>query len=366
MPAPCGMVLAMGDKEANDPIGRRKLDHLRLCMNEEIEKIAYVEKRTLLDCVEILPLYFPTCPLEKIETKVQFLGKSVGAPVMITAITGGVADSRALNRTLAEVCQQLNLPLGLGSARAMIEDPSLSDTFKVRDVAPAIPLIANIGIAQAEELSAEKLTRMMVELQADALAVHVNFAMEAFQPEGNRQPAAVVETILRIKKELAYPVIVKEVGTGFSLQQLELLGSCDSEWLDVAGAGGTNWIKIEALRGDKKTKQVASAYGEWGIPTAVSLIWAKKAGHKRIIASGGIRDGLEVAKALALGAQMTGVALPVLRIVPKFGKEGVVNYLTNVIGQLKVAAYLCGVDSVRQLANVQTVIRQELRDWLTS
>jgi isopentenyl-diphosphate delta-isomerase len=356
----CGIFTPMS---RHDQTARRKLDHIKLCSDEEIDKVSYVEKSTLLECVEILPVYFPTCPLDKIDTKAAFLGKTVSAPVMISAITGGAAEAAGLNRTLAEVCQELGIPFGLGSGRIMFEDPASAESFKVRSAAPGIPIIANIGISQAEELSGEQLTWMVTELEADALAIHINFAMEAFQPEGDRQPATVVETILRIKSEVTFPIIVKEVGTGFSMQQLELLKTCDVEWLDVAGAGGTNWIKIEALRADDRIRQVVAPFLEWGVPTAVSLIWAKKAGHEKIIASGGIRNGLEAAKALALGARMCGLALPVLRIIPKYGKSGVLSYLTSVIDQLKVATYLCGVDSARQLSNVQFVIRDELRDW---
>jgi len=339
------------------------MDHIKLCSDEEIDKISYIEKSTLFGCVELLPVYFPMCPIEKIDTKTAFLGKTVSAPLMISAITGGAPEVTALNRTLAEVCQELRIPFGLGSGRIMFEDPASAESFRVRDAAPDIPIIANIGISQAEELSGEQLTWMVEELKADALAVHINFAMEAFQPEGDRQPAMVVETILRIKSEVSFPIVVKEVGTGFSLQQLELLKTCDAEWLDVAGAGGTNWIKIEALRSDEKIRQVVGPFLEWGVPTAVALIWAKKVGHEKVIASGGIRDGLEAAKALALGARMCGLALPVLRIMPKYGKGGVINYLRNVIDQVKVATFLCGIDSTKQLSNVQFVIKDELRDW---
>jgi hypothetical protein len=231
----CGIFTPMS---RHDQTARRKLDHIKLCSDEEIDKVSYVEKSTLLECVEILPVYFPTCPLDKIDTKAAFLGKTVSAPVMISAITGGAAEAAGLNRTLAEVCQELGIPFGLGSGRIMFEDPASAESFKVRSAAPGIPIIANIGISQAEELSGEQLTWMVTELEADALAIHINFAMEAFQPEGDRQPATVVETILRIKSEVTFPIIVKEVGTGFSMQQLELLKTCDVEWLDVAGAGG--------------------------------------------------------------------------------------------------------------------------------
>jgi len=346
-------------------IAKRKLDHLKLCAEEEIEHVTYVEKTTLFDCVELLPLYFPTRALDRIDTKIQFLSKSVNAPIMISAITGGVSRAVSINRTLAEVCQQLNIPLCLGSARAMLEDPSLSSSFKLRDIAPDIPIIANIGISQAEEIEADKLIWLMEEIQADALAVHINFAMEAVQPEGNKQPATVVETILRIKSEVKFPIIVKEVGTGFSLQQLELLKECEADWVDIAGSGGTNWIKIEALRGDKKTRQAAAPFYEWGVPTAASLIWAGKAGHEKIIASGGIRNGLDVAKALALGARLCGVALPVIRILSELGKEGIFNYLCNIIDQLKIATYFCGIDSVKLLNNVQFILTGKLKDWLS-
>jgi isopentenyl-diphosphate delta-isomerase len=348
-----------------DLIGKRKLDHIEICAEEKLERITYNRRTTLLECIELLPLCFPTHSIDRIETKIQFLSATINAPIMVSAMTGGIEQAGRMNRVLASACQQLGIPLAFGSGRIMIEDPSTARSFKVREIAPSIPLIANIGIAQAEVLPVDKLKWLVEEMEADALAIHVNFAMEAFQPEGNRQPAAVVETILRIKSEVNFPVIVKEVGTGFSPQQLELLKQCGADWIDVAGAGGTNWIRIEALRGDARTGMTAAPFSEWGFPTAAGVMWAVKAGHEKIIASGGITSGLEAAKAMAIGARLCGIALPVLRKLFGEGEEAVLDYLETMIDQLKTAAYLCGIGNVKQLGSVPFIIRGELKDWMS-
>ena len=344
---------------------KRKLDHIRICEEEDTGNISCsADKTTLFECVELLPVGFPACSLDEIDTKTPFLSTTISAPFMVSAMTGGVREAEALNKTFAQACQELGLPMGFGSARAMIEDPSLAGSFKVRDVAPDIPLIANIGIAQAVDIPSDRLAWVVEEMQADALAVHINFAMEAVQPEGNRLPAAVAETISRIKSEIDFPIIIKEVGTGFTQPQLAQLAQCGADWIDVAGAGGTSWVKIEALRGDESRKQAARPFFDWGIPTAASLVYAGKAGIHNIIASGGIRNGLEAAKAMALGADLCGAALPVLQAHHARGAQGVRQFLETLIDQLKVTAYLCGVSSTSRFKDVPTVIKGELKDWM--
>ena len=360
--ADSGILAPMSGKNTTE---KRKLDHIRICEEEDTASISFSsDKTTLFECVELLPRGFPACSPDDIDTKTPFLSTTISAPFMVSAMTGGVQEATAMNKTFARACQELGLPMGLGSARAMIEDPALADSFKVRDVAPDIPLIANIGIAQAVDISPDRLAWVVKEMQADALAVHINFAMEAVQPEGNRQPAAVVEAISRIKSEIDFPLIIKEVGAGFTQPQLEQLAQCGADWIDVAGAGGTSWVKIEALRGDDTSKQVARPFFDWGIPTAASLVYAARAGAANIIASGGIRNGLEAAKAMALGAGLCGAALPVLRAHHAQGEEGVKQVLETLIGQLKIATCLCGVGSTSRLKDVPTVIRGDLRDWL--
>jgi len=362
MPGTCGIFLRMSDSSL---IGKRKLDHIEICAEEKLERITYSARTTLLECIELLPLYFPTRSIDKIETKIQFLSTTINAPIMVSAMTGGIDIARKMNRILASACQQLGIPLAFGSGRIMIEDPSTAPSFKVRDLAPGIPIIANVGIAQAEVLPVEKLKWLVEEMEADALAIHINFAMEAFQPEGNRQPATVVETILRIKSEVNFPIIIKEVGAGFSPQQLELLKQCGADWIDVAGAGGTNWIKIETLRSDPRTGMTVGPFNEWGFPTAASVMWAVKAGHEKIIASGGITNGLEAAKAMAIGARICGIALPILRKLLAEGEDAMLDYLKATIDQLKIAAYLCGISSVKQFSNVPFVLSGKLKDWIS-
>jgi len=351
--------------DGDHPTIRRKGDHIGLCVERDPAEICYGPGRsTLLECVELVPGQFPAVALEEVDTRIPFLSTTIGAPVMVSAITGGSREAGRINLQLAEVCQELRIPLGLGSCRAMLDDPAAAPSFQVRDAAPDIPVVANIGLAQAQALPVERLLWVVEETGADALAVHVNFAMEAVQPEGTRTPAPLVETVARIKAEARFPVIVKEVGTGFTRGQLDLLRESEADWIDVAGAGGTSWVKVEALRGGEEERLRAAPFHDWGVPTAAAVAWASAAGHERIIASGGIRDGLMAAKAMALGARLCGIALPVLRELERGGKKAALAYLRRVIDQLRIAAYLCGETNVAQLRNVPWLVKGELRDWL--
>jgi len=345
-------------------IGKRKFDHIKICSEHPLELITYTQRKTLLECIELLPSDFPQKSPEEIETKTQFLSTTINAPIMVSAITGGTDEGEKFNRTIASICQSIGIPFAFGSGRIMIDDPSTAKSFYVRDLAPDIPLIANIGIAQAEEVPTSKLKWLVEELEADSLAIHVNFAMETFQPEGNRKPASVFDTIARIKEEVNFPIIVKEVGTGFTPGQLEILRQTGADWVDVAGSGGTNWLKIEVLRANEENKKTAEPFLEWGFPTAATLLWAVRTGHEKIIASGGITNGFEVAKAMVLGAKVCGIALPVLRIFYNSGQEGVKNYLQRVINQIKICCSLCAISNVKQFSNVPYLIKGELKEWM--
>jgi isopentenyl-diphosphate delta-isomerase len=344
---------------------KRKLDHIRLCTSDDPSPVTYPPSRpTLIDCVELMPEGFPVVPVDEVDTTTRFLGRSVSAPVFVSAMTGGPARASKLNRSLARICQKMRLPLALGSSRPLLSDESLAESFDVRVEAPDIPILANIGIAQAASLPSDRLAWLVAKCRADALVVHINFAMEAIQPEGDRDPGPVAETLSRVSRDLDVPVIVKEVGGGFSRAQLGALASSGVDWIDVAGAGGTNWVRIEGLRGAIEDRRLAATFSTWGFPTAACLGWAGQVGVERVLASGGLRTGLDVARSLALGARLAGMALPLIRALDAGGEEGLEKHLAAVLRELRLAVHLCGVKSSSEMAKVPTLIREPLRTWL--
>ena len=343
----------------------RKLDHIRLCTAEDTGPITYPPDRsTLLHCVEIMPDSFPLAAPEAVDTATTFLGRKVSAPLFVSAMTGGPARAGTLNRSLARACQKMSLPLSLGSGRPMLRDEAGAETFDVRVEAPDVPILANIGIAQASREPAEALAWIVERTHADGLAIHLNFAMEAIQPEGDRDPGPVAETLARLREKLSFPLVVKEVGCGFSREQLRLLASTGVDWIDVAGAGGTSWVRIEGLRGSIEDRRLASTFSRWGFPTAACLGWAREIGLGNVLASGGIRTGLDAARALAMGAKLCGMALPVIRALSSGGEEGLERFLERVIRELRLAVHLSGRRSTSEMGTVPYVVLDPLKSWL--
>ncbi|MBW2261424.1 MAG: type 2 isopentenyl-diphosphate Delta-isomerase [Deltaproteobacteria bacterium] len=343
----------------------RKLDHIRLCTAADVTPVCYPPARTtLLECVELLPEGFPVVSVDDVETSTVFLGYTVAAPIFVSAMTGGPSRAGELNRSLARVCQKMRLPLALGSGRPMLDDETLASSYDVRPEAPDIPVLANIGMAQASMLPVDRLSWLVERTRADALVVHLNFAMEAVQPEGDRDPGPVVETLTRLVGELGHPVVVKEVGGGFTRGQIEAIASTGVDWIDVAGAGGTSWVRIEGLRGSLNDRRMASTFSCWGIPTAAALGWAERSGLSNVLASGGLRSGLDVARSLAMGARLAGMALPVIRAMDSGGEESLERLLGSVIRELRLAVHLCGKRSTAEMADVPTLLLEPLRTWL--
>jgi isopentenyl-diphosphate delta-isomerase len=346
---------------------RRKMDHLRLCTAPDPSPVLYPPDRTtLLECVELLAGGFPRVAPEEVDAAGRFLGRSIAAPLLVSAMTGGPVRGGEINRALARVCQRMRIPLALGSGRPMLDDESRSGSFEVRGEAPDVPILANIGFAQAARLPTSRLAWMVRRIDADALVVHLNFAMEAVQPEGDREPHDVVATLRALRGELGCPLIVKEVGQGFTPAQLRLLVETGVEWIDVAGAGGTNWIRLEGLRAGDRERAVAETFGHWGMPTAACIGWARRAGAENVIAGGGIRTGLDVARALALGASLAAMALPLVRALEAGGEAGLERRLETVIAELKLAAHLCGCRRTEELGRVDRLVTEPLATWLSA
>ena len=342
-------------------IEKRKTDHLKLCATKDV---AFHEKTTLLEAVELNYKCLPELSMGEIDLSTEFLGKKFAFPFMVSGMTGGAQVAKKVNLDVARACQETGIGMGLGSMRAMLKQPSLAETYYVRDVAPDIFLAGNIGAAQLKEFSCEDVNAALESLGADALAIHLNAAQEAVQPEGDADFSGLVAKVAEFSEKINVPVYVKEVGHGISYDVAFALKNTNIKAIDVEGAGGTSWTKIEALR---HKKGFGMMFKEFGIPTAVSVIQARDAVHgtgKKILASGGIRNGLDAIKAIVLGADLTGAAMPVLQAQQKKGALGVKEFLLGMKKEMVIASFLVGCKNIVELHEEKPIILAKLRDWL--
>jgi len=346
----------------------RKLDHIRIVLDSRVE---HSNKTTLFEHVDLGHLAIPEIDLESVDASIDFLGKRLTAPIIVTGMTGGHRVAADINCAIARAVQELGLAMGVGSQRAAIEKPELSWTFRVaRECGPDVPLIANIGAPQlVSGYGVAEIRKAIEMIDADAIAIHLNAGQEAFQPEGDTNYRGVLEKISNLVSELEKPIIVKETGHGLSYEAVLALRSIGVRFFDVSGAGGTSWIRVEMYRARAKNidklARGANVFKDWGIPTLQSLIESRWAAPDAcIIASGGIRTGLDAAKAVALGADIVGMALPVMRAYGAKGAEGVKELLEQVVFELRAAMFLTGASSLRELrrktVRIDPVIRQQL------
>jgi isopentenyl-diphosphate delta-isomerase len=336
----------------------RKLEHIRINLEEQVQ---FPRLRTGLDEVRFVHQALPELDLDHVDTRIQFLGKELQAPLLISSMTGGTAEAEAININLAQAAQAAGVAMGLGSQRAAVEDPSLAETFRVRRVAPDILLFANLGAIQLNYgygLSQCQLAVDMVE--ADALILHLNPLQEAVQPEGDRDWSGLVGKIEAVCQRLPVPVVVKEVGWGLSANAVRQLSQAGVSVLDVAGAGGTSWSEVEYHRAPTEAHaRVAAAFADWGLTTMESLLIARReAPQIPVIASGGIRSGIDVAKVVALGASLAGMAGPFLKAAVR-SSEAVEATIADIMTVLRVAMFAAGAADLSQLAETP-VIRPEL------
>lgn len=339
---------------------RRKQSHFDLCAQQDVE---FKQKTTWLEYVELVHQPLTETLLDELDLRVEVVGKTLAAPLVITGMTGGTPDAGKFNKEVAAVADRLGLGFGVGSQRVMLNYPEVTDTFRVRDQAPNVLLFGNIGIAQARELSTAQLQKLVSDIQADALCVHLNTAMEIVQHQGDRDFRGSLEAIRRLLHELPVPIIIKETGCGFARETGEKLAAAGVEWVDVSGAGGTSWVGVETLR-NRALQHLGEAFWDWGVPTAASVLELRGLGLK-LIASGGLRTGMHAAKALALGAQAAGVALPVLRAYVAGGAAGVEAYLQALLTELRAALMLCGCANVAELQTGCAVLGGKLLEWAT-
>lgn len=311
--------------------------------------------------VRLVHTALPEMSVDEADVSATFAGRAFCAPVLITGMTGGTPEAGDINRSLARVASRLGIAFGVGSQRAMIENPSLVETYRVRSVAPDVFLAGNIGAVQLARLPLWRVREALDLIEADALCIHLNPAQEMAQPEGDRDFRGQVQAIGQVVAALGRPVIVKEVGLGLSREVGHVLRDAGVRLVDVAGAGGTSFVKIEAERGGIDAQR--GVPDDWGIPTAASLYEVADLGFE-VIASGGIRSGFDAAKALALGAKMVGVAAPVLQAWFRGGEEAVERWLWRLIEGLKTAMVLTGCRNVEDLHRTPRVIVGPLAEWV--
>ncbi len=342
----------------------RKLEHIKITLERDVE----AQESTLLDYVRIQHQPLPETNLDDINLEVDFCGKKISAPLMITGMTGGHPETKKINRVLAKIAGQLDIAIGVGSQRPALKDPSLSDTYKVmREVAPHAFIVANIGAPQLSmnKFGIDEAQKAVDMINADALAIHLNVGQELYQYEGDPFYSNVISKIIEIADNLTVPVIVKETGAGLSIKTVRTLYRLGIKCFDTAGLGGTSWIKVEALRAPSTEKYTnpGKIADYWGNPTAISIIETRHAAPTSyIVGSGGIRDGLDAAKAIALGADIAGLALPALRVLLRKGEEGLEKYLKDVIYQLKTIIMMAGGTTVRDLWRARIIIWGRLLD----
>ena len=281
-------------------------------------------------------------------------------------MTGGHPETKDINVRLAEAAHEVGVALGVGSQRAALEDKRLEDTFSaVRDAAPKIPIIGNIGAAQLKRYGPEILERLAEMIDADAIAVHLNFLQESIQPEGDGDACGVLEAIGSAAKS-SVPIIVKETGAGISQEAASDLVRAGVKIIDVSGVGGLSWAGVEAYRaaevGDYELEQMGKLFWSWGIPTPVSIIECRHAGAD-VISSGGVRSGLDVAKSLAIGASLAGTALPLLKPATK-DRQAVVKAINAYLKALRISMFLTGSKDISELSRVPLVVLGRTREWM--
>jgi isopentenyl-diphosphate Delta-isomerase len=292
---------------------QRKAEHIRICLESDVQ---FQTQRSGFDRYQFSHCCLPELDYQDIDLTTKLLGKQLGAPILISSMTGGTLQAKEINYRLAEVAQEYQLAMGVGSQRVAIEQPQVAETFQVRHIAPDILLLANLGAVQLNyRYGIDECLRAVELLDADALILHLNPLQECIQPQGDTNFKNLLDRIASVCDRLPVPVIAKEVGNGISAEMARQLIAAGVSGIDVAGAGGTSWAKVESERAKTALqRRLGETFADWGIPTTECITTIRQmAPTVPLIASGGVRNGLDIAKAIALGADVGGLALPFLQ-----------------------------------------------------
>ncbi|MFN8456995.1 MAG: type 2 isopentenyl-diphosphate Delta-isomerase [Anaerolineae bacterium] len=336
---------------------QRKSDHIRINLEEDVN---FRQLTTGLEKYHFLHQALPEINLNDIHLGVSFLGKQLKAPLLISSMTGGTEQARQINFTLAQAAERCGIAMGLGSQRAAIENPAVVSTFQVRSVAPSVLLLANLGAVQLNyRYTVDHCRRAVEMIEADALILHFNALQEAVQPEGDTNFSGLLAKVEEVCRKLPVPVIAKEVGWGFSEDSARRLAQAGVAAIDVAGSGGTSWSQVEMYRAKTEVRRrVAATFVDWGIPTSEAILHAKRgAPNLPLIASGGLRNGLEMAKCIALGAILAGMAGPFLKAAAQ-SLQAVLDEIEIATTELRIAMFGIGVDSVAGLQGTERLVKR--------
>jgi isopentenyl-diphosphate delta-isomerase len=345
-------------------IKQRKKDGIEIPLNKDVQART---TSTYLEHVKLVHNALPEIDYDDIDLSTAFLGHRFSAPLIIDSMTGGTDEATVINGRLGELAQKYGLGMGLGSQRAGLKSEELAATYSVaRKNAPDAFLIANIGGAQlAKGLTIDEAKKIVKMIKANALVVHLNPLQELVQPEGEPKYKGVLGKITELVRSMDVPVIVKEVGAGISREAAIKLEMAGVSAINVAGAGGTSWAGVEKLRADmvknKAKARLGEVFWDWGIPTAASLVQARRAVKLPLVASGGLRNGLEVAKCVALGASMAAMAYPFLKAAAK-SREALFEFADEVVAELKSTMFLVGAPDIRSLANSRYILTGPLAE----
>ena len=341
---------------------QRKIEHLRLCAASPVESRKI---KAGFEDIMLVHRALPEMGMDDINLSTELLGKGMNAPFMIASITGGHPDTIPINAALASAAEETGIGIGVGSQRAAIEDPSQEASFRiVRDEAPNAFVYGNIGAAQIKQYGVEGVEKLIEMIDADAMAIHLNFLQEAIQPEGDRNGSDALESIREICS-MKVPIIVKETGSGISHEDALLLKKAGVAAIDVGGVGGTSWSGVEVYRArarkDRISEMIGELFWDFGIPTVPSIVECSVS--LPVIATGGIRTGLDIAKSIAMGASAASAALPFVGPAMK-GKEEVIKSIALMLDELKVAMFLCGCRNVKKLHSAPAIVTGWTREYI--
>ncbi len=351
------------------PIKNRKDEHIFLVSTEDVE----CHDTTWLEYVKLVHNTLPELNLDDINVSCEFLGKSIMAPIFIGAMTGGTELTKKINVSLAKSAQKYRIPMMVGSQRVILKHPETKSSFSaVRECAPDVPIIANIGIAQvATSDNFDYIDEIIENIKADAVAIHLNVIQEVIQPEGDKIFSGGLKKIKSLKDQIKVPIVIKETGCGISKEVAQKLFEIGINVIDVSGVGGTSWIGVEYFRakkhGVKSKMDFGKLFWDWGIPTAASIIEVRSAVKDfqdiSIIGSGGIRNGIDVAKALRIGANFVALARPFLMVALE-GQTSIEKFIEHIVGELKIAMLLTGSRDIEELKKASLVIGSSLKNWM--
>lgn len=353
-------------KKLNNKIKERKADHIEICLKETVQASKIT---TGFEDVLLVHKAIPELDRQKIDISTKIFDYNFSAPFFVGAMTGGTDKATKINIALAEAVEELHIGMGVGSQRIAIDNPNVEHSFSVvREKAPTAFILANIGGPQLVSKYGVKEAKKAIKMvKANALAIHLNPLQEAIQPEGETNYSNLLESIGRLTKELDVPVIIKETGSGISSEDATLLEEAGVAGIDIAGAGGTSWSAVEYYRSKTRTDSYGQRLGltfwDWGISTAASLVETISSVDIPIIASGGIRNGIEIVKAMALGAKLVSATYPFLYPATK-SSEDVKKAIQYLIEEVKNTMFLVGADSIEQLKNTPVVLTGKTAEWL--